>query len=87
MFFKLSKAHFRFTNCLVHDSCMQGACFFVMHMWHQKLQQGTQKGGLLEFLILSALKLPSCGLVVFINMNTYRLTPGTLQKAQISKHS
>ena len=25
--------------------------------------------------------------MVFININTYRLTPGTLQKAQILKHS
>ena len=55
-------------------------------MWNLKVQQGTQKRGLPEFLIPSALKLPSCGLVVFINMNTYRLTPGNLQKAQISKH-
>ena len=29
-----------------------------------------------ELLILSALKLPSCELVVFINMNTYILTEG-----------
>ena len=38
---------------------------------HVKLQQGTQKRDSLEFLNLSALKLPSCELVFFINMNTY----------------
>ena len=30
-----------------------------------------------EFLILSAVKLSSCGLVAFMNMNTYILTGGT----------
>ena len=35
-----------------------------------KSQQGTQKNCAAEFLILSALKLRSCGLVVFTDMNT-----------------
>ena len=49
----------------------QGVSFLMVHMWHVKLQQGTQKRDSLEFLNLSALKLPSCELVFFINMNTY----------------
>ena len=56
-----------------------------MHMWHLKSQQGTQKKGSPEFLILSTLKLPSCGLVVFINMNTYILTEGTNFNAFLKK--
>ena len=59
----------------------------MVHIWHLKLQQGTEKIGSPEFLILSAIKLNSCGLVFFINMNTYRLTPEILQKEQISKRS
>ena len=37
-------------------------------------QQGAQKNCVLEFLILSALKITSCELVVFIDMSTYILT-------------
>ena len=46
-------------------------------MWYLKSQQGRQKNCSPEFLILSALKLPRCGLVVFVDMNTYILTEGT----------
>ena len=42
---------------------------------YQKSQQDTQKI-VPEFLILSALKLPSFGLMVFIDMNTCILTEG-----------
>ena len=50
----------------------------MVHICHLKSQQGTQKSFAPEFLILLALKLPSRGLVVFINMNTYVLyTEGT----------
>ena len=44
--------------------------------WHHKSQQGTQKNFGLEFPILSTLKLYSCVLVVFIDMNTYILAEG-----------
>ena len=45
-----------------------------MHALHQKSQQGLHKKNCVpEFPILSALKLPRCGLVVFIDMNTYIL--------------
>ena len=50
---------------------------FIVHAWHQKSQQSTRKKCAPEFLILSALKLPSCGLLVFTNMNTYILTEDT----------
>ena len=48
---------------------------------HEKSKQGTNSCTP-EFLILSVLKLTSCGLVVFIDMNTY-----VLSEAGISKHS
>ena len=62
--------------CLVHDlrfpkKVSKGARFFVVHMWQLKSQQGTQKRCASDFLILSALTLPSYGLLDFINMNTY----------------
>ena len=38
--------------------------------------QDIQKNCAPEFSILPALKLPSCGLVVFIDMNTFILTDG-----------
>ena len=44
------------------------------NMWHLDLRQGTQKKCSPEFLILSALKLSSRGLMVLINIKTYRLT-------------
>ena len=48
----------------ISDKILQGARFFaVVHGMHQKSQQGIKK-------IYSALKLPLCGLVVFIDMNT-----------------
>ena len=43
---------------------------------HQKSQQGLQKNFESEFPVLSVLKLPSYGLVVFTDMNTYILTEG-----------
>ena len=43
---------------------------------YQKYQQCIQKNCAPEFPILLALKLPSCGLVVFIDLNTYILTKG-----------
>ena len=49
--------------------------FFIVHAWHQKSQQSTRKKCAPEFLILSALKLPSCGLLVFKkyeHLYTYR---------------
>ena len=50
----------------------------MVHACHLKSQQSTQESFAPEFLILLALKLPPCGLVVFINMNTYILyTDGT----------
>ena len=59
MFCKLVKVHFRYMICLFYD------------LWFPiKVSQGTQRRCVPEFLILSALKLPSYGLVVFINMNT-----------------
>ena len=46
----------------------------MFHARHcQKFQQGTKKFAP-EFLLISALKLHSCELRVFINMSTYILT-------------
>ena len=51
----------------------QGACFFlVVHAWNQKFQNSTHKNCASEFLTLSALKSPSCELVVFKDMSTCR---------------
>ena len=41
-----------------------------------KSQQSIQKNYVSEFPILPALKLPLCGLVVFVDMNTYILIEG-----------
>ena len=43
---------------------------------HQNSKQGTHKNCVPEFLILSALKLPSCVPVVLIDLNTCILTEG-----------
>ena len=68
--------------CDFSKKVIESACFFVVPAWHLKSQQGTQKNCAPEFLILSALKLTSYGLVVFVNMKIYILT-----EAKISKHS
>ena len=47
---------------------------------HQKSQQGTQ------FPTLSALKIPSCGLDLFIDMNTYIITEGRNFKAILKEN-
>ena len=48
------------------------ACFFVVHVWQKKLQQSTPKNYAAKFLFQSALKLPSCDLVVlFIELNFF----------------
>ena len=44
--------------------------FFVVHAWHQKSQQSRQRHCAPEL----TLKSPSFGLVVFINMDIYKLT-------------
>ena len=46
-----------------------------MHAWHQNLNKGPQ------VLIFSALKLTSCELVVFVDMNAYILTEVRIFKA------
>ena len=48
---------------------------------HQKCQQGTQ------FPILSALKIPSCGLDVCIDMTTYIITEGRNFKALLKENN
>ena len=53
----------------------QGACFLEMHAWHQNLNKAPQ------ILIFSALKLTSCELVVFVDMNAYILTEVRIFKA------
>ena len=55
----------------------QGSRFFAVHSWHLQSQHDTHKNCAQK----SPLKLPSCELVLFINMNTYI----QLQKAQIQK--
>ena len=62
----------------VHDlvddfwKCPRGARFFAVEQTCTKsLKQGIQKNCITKFSILSALKLPSCGVVVFIDMNTF----------------
>ena len=47
---------------------LQGVPFFVEHSWQQTPQQGKQKYRTPELLILSAIKLPSRELVLFINI-------------------
>ena len=51
----------------------RGARFFV-NAWYLKFQQGTHKNCVPEFLILSAPTLPSCRLVVFIDLNIHLYT-------------
>ena len=46
-----------------------------MHAWHQNLNKAPQ------ILIFSALKLNSCELVVFVDMNAYILTEVRIFKA------
>ena len=46
----------------------------MVHAWHLKSQQGTQKSYAPEFLILAVLKLTSCGLVDLLNMNKVKGT-------------
>ena len=81
MFCKLPEVYFRYTICLVQGlsflkKSITRCTLFVVHAWHLKSQQSTQKNGPPEFLILSVLKLLSCGLVVFMNMSTYILIEG-----------
>ena len=55
---------------------------------HQKSTQGTKKKiCTTEILILSALKLTSCGLVVFIVMNTCILTEGKNFKTSLKENN
>ena len=53
-------------------------CTFLHHgaLIHQNSQQVIQQSCVPDFPILSDLNLSSCGLVDFINMNTYILTKG-----------
>ena len=51
--------------------------FFVVQEWDLKSQQSTHKNCVPEFQILSTLKLRSCGMVIFLNMNNYMLTEDT----------
>ena len=90
MFCKLAKALIRCRICLVHDSW-----FLTYRKVHLRGAHAAPKASIrhtkLRFTRISnsspALKLPSCEMVVLINMNTYRLTHGTLQRSQTSKHS
>ena len=83
MFYKLPKAHFRYWICFVHylrflKKVSKGAHFSSLHTRGTKsLNKAQVKKCAPEFLILSALKLPSCELLVFTNMNTYMLTEDT----------
>ena len=55
------------------------ACFFIYGACkHRKSQQAIQKNDVPEFRVPSALKLPSCELVVFIVIRTrkYMVTEG-----------
>ena len=51
--------------------------FFVVQEWNLQSQQSTHKNCVPEFQILSTLKLRSCGMVIFLNMNNYMLTEDT----------
>ena len=53
---------------------LQGTRFFEVYVQHQYINKAHKKNCALEFLILSALKITSCELVVFIDMTTYILT-------------
>ena len=75
-----TKVHFR---CMIwfiisEKKYPRGANFFaVVHASTKTLKQGIQNNCAPEFPILSALKLRPCGLVVFMDMNTYILTEGS----------
>ena len=71
MFCKLDKAHFRYIICLVHDSAFlkNDIISLVAHLAPKDSTMHTKKR-FDRIIILSALKLPSCGLVVFINIIT-----------------
>ena len=53
--------------------------FFVVQEWDLQSQQSTHKNCVPEFQILSTLKLRSCGMVIFLNMNNYMLTEDRFQ--------
>ena len=61
---------------MISEKLSRGACLFVKQVWQQKFQPCTQKYSAPGFLILSALKLPSCGRVAFIDMISNILTEG-----------
>ena len=53
---------------------------------NKAFKQGIQKNCVQEFQIISTLELPSCGLVVFMDMNTYILTENRNFKTFLKKN-
>ena len=53
---------------------------------NKAFKQGIQKNCVQEFPIISTLELPSCGLVVFVDMNTYILTENRNFKTFLKKN-
>ena len=70
------RAHLKTRGSFLKKSITR--CTFLQHdsHMHLKSQRGIQKNCVSKFPVLSALKSPSCRLVVFIDMNTNILTEG-----------
>ena len=86
-----AKAHFRYTVFFMISEKNITRCTFLHHFYtsmHQKSQQGIpyKKNCVSEFQFLSNLKLPLCGLVVFIDMNMYLHTEGRDFKKSLTKN-
>ena len=88
---RIAKTHFRyphFSSSFLKKVSRDARLFTVVlaSAKLQKSQQGLQKNCVPEFPMLSAHKLPSCGLVVFIDMNTYIVTEGRSFKAFLKEN-
>ena len=81
---QIVKAYFRYTTwVIISEKIVKKYEFLcVVLAWQLKFQQDTRINCAQEFLILPVFKLPPCGLVVFIDMNTYRYDIYGRQKFQ-----
>ena len=70
---RIAKAYFRYPIWFMTFGKSITMCAFLYHRdpsMHQKSQQSILKNFVSEFPVLSALKIPLCGLVIFIAVST-----------------
>ena len=80
------KAHFRYTNWLkISEKSITRKTLLCVTCVAPNNSTGSKKIAP-EFLNLSAFKLPLCGLVVFIDVNTYLLTVDSSFKIFLKKN-